>query len=191
MRPYAVAIGQLALSWNDLHEAFGLIFLQAVTFDVANMRQYTQLQATWGVIQNDRLKRDMAAKAINWVGAPLHVRFPRLGDDILWAVRRATTLEDHRNNVLHSPLYQNNDATLAALMKLDRVSTVIPGRSLWGLRPDKLTAATIRKRKDLLKEIRGYRDAMAALDSFVRAVHDAWQKQKPWPERPQGPHLQG
>jgi hypothetical protein len=44
-------------------------------------------------------------------------------------------------------------------------STVIPGQG-FGSRPTKLTGATIRKQKDLLKEIRSYRDAIESLDHF-------------------------
>jgi hypothetical protein len=54
---------------------------------------------------------------------------------------------------------------VAAMMKLDRLGAVIPGQG-FGSRPTKLTGATIRKQKDLLKEIRSYRDAIESLDHF-------------------------
>jgi hypothetical protein len=90
--------------------------------------------------------------------------------------------------VLHSPLHQNKNVLAAAMLKLERVGAVIPGQG-FGSRPTKLTAATVRKNKDLLTEIRSYREATEALAQFVRDLHYAWQNQKPWPKRPKGRHL--
>ena len=82
IRPYATAIGELALAWNDLHEAFGLIFVQAASFDIARIRQFIQLQAIWGCVTSDRQKRLMVEAAINWIGPQEHKKWHLLAEDV-------------------------------------------------------------------------------------------------------------
>jgi hypothetical protein len=188
IRPYAIAIGELSLAWNDLHEAFGVLFLHSLTFDVANVRQYIQLGVVWGSIGNDRQKREIVEAAINWIGPQEHQRWSGLAEEIIWAVRQGHVLEQQRNNVLHSPLYQERNPLMVKMLRIQS-GEILPATHLWNQRAQKLTAATVKKQKRLLQEIRLYRNSMYILAEYVRQLHDAWQKKRALPERPQMPRL--
>jgi len=51
-RPYVVALGQLTLAWNVLHEAMSLLFCSVMGGGYAN-----QFLAVWHAINSDRTQR--------------------------------------------------------------------------------------------------------------------------------------
>jgi len=158
--------------------------VQALSFDVVKVRQFIQLQAIWGSVTNDRQKRAMVEAAINWVGRAEHRRMPRLADDAIWAVKRGNTLEEQCNNVLHSPLYQNRNALVEAMLKLEP-GAIIPSTDMMNFRARKLSAATVEQQRSLLSETRHYRNGMYAVAEFLRQINDTWQgRLMKWPERP-------
>ena len=183
--PYALAIGQMALAWNELHESLGLLFGQAL--DLKSGRDAgIQCAAVWGSVTSDRQKRLMLDAAINWLGRERHVKYPKL-KDVLWLTDRATSLEDSRNNVIHAPL---GEATgiVAALAGLAHGSVFPSG--FFNERSEKLGKATVFAGKDLLKEMILYRDYAQMLADFSDDIFAAWRgKTSTWPERPDLPSL--
>src|SRR6185312_15033919 len=98
--PYALAIGQMALAWNELHEALGVLFAKSL---VVGQERNLQVAAIWGAVTSDRQKRLLLGASINHIGEEEHRKFPRLASDVLYLLERANSLEDRRNNVIHSP----------------------------------------------------------------------------------------
>ena len=61
-RPYAVALGQFALAWNDLHVALGMLFCTVMGGGFSN-----PALAIWHELKADRAQRDIlkaAARAV-------------------------------------------------------------------------------------------------------------------------------
>jgi hypothetical protein len=184
-QPYALAIGQTALAWNELHEALGVLFAQAL--GVGTERRF-MAAAIWGAITNDRQKRVVLETAINLIGAEEHSKFPQLANDIIWIIQRSASLEDRRNNVVHSPLAEMTSPLISALTKIP-MGEVHPGGVL-NERAEKLGKATIYAGKDLLTEIIRYRDYAETLADFSDKILKAWRKPDgTWPERPALPPL--
>ena len=99
-RPYVIALGQLALAWNDLHETLAILFCTVMGSGYVN-----QFLAVWHAVKSDRSQRDILMASIS-----SHRNFPddqrkRLQTEIEWICARANALEDMRNDALHSPLW--------------------------------------------------------------------------------------
>jgi hypothetical protein len=125
-RPYTQAIGEFSLAWNDFHEALGDLFIHAVGGDSPSMGASLQLTAMWGVIASDRQKRDILEAAINRIGRKRHEAAPKIAAEVIWLIERGVSLEDRRNNVIHSPLSQTTNV-LAAMVQRVELGEVIPG----------------------------------------------------------------
>jgi hypothetical protein len=104
-RPYVVALGQLALAWNALHETLALLYCRIMGGSMVN-----QHLAVWHALKVDRAQRDIliaAAQSNTWGAMPV-----KFMEDIKWLCGRADALEDLRNDALHSPLlayYHHSD----------------------------------------------------------------------------------
>ena len=100
-RPYVVALGQLTLAWNELHEAMALLFCSVMGGGYAN-----QFLAVWHSINSDRNQRAvLVAAAENDINRPASdMRHKEVVEKIKWICGQANTLEDLRNDSLHSPL---------------------------------------------------------------------------------------
>src|SRR5215204_1864288 len=68
-KTHATAIGQLAIQWNLLHEALGLVYLGVMQGGHGN--QYARV---WAAVSSDRAKREMLLAASE--GAWLHPDAP-------------------------------------------------------------------------------------------------------------------
>ncbi len=185
-KPYALAIGQMALAWNELHEALGHLFGEALDLKTGHDARI-QCAAVWGAITSDRQKRLVLDAAMSWVMPERHQKFPKLTRDVLWLTNRANSLEDRRNNVIHSPL---DEATgLAAAIAGLQHGDVYPGGFL-NERAGKLGRATTFAGKDLLNEMIVYRDYAQKLADFSDDIFAAWRGKAPtWPEQPALPPL--
>jgi hypothetical protein len=109
-RPYVIALGQLALAWNGLHETLALLYCTIMGGGVVN-----QHLAVWHALKADRAQRDiLLAAAKNNIRGAIPVQFD---DDIKWLCSRADTLEDLRNDAMHSPLwgYQPHPGTIVVM----------------------------------------------------------------------------
>jgi hypothetical protein len=166
-RPYALALGQLALAWNALHETLALLYCTIMGGGVVN-----QHLAVWHALKADRAQRDIllaAAQSNTFESVPT-----RFMDDIKWICGRADALEDLRNDALHSPLVGHQ-------WHPDNVE-IAPRRGLGHIRAQKLGE------KDLLAEFRYCRDAAIALSSFAERMDRALSDySEPWPDRPVWP----
>jgi hypothetical protein len=94
MERRASLIGEVALAWNELHQAFGYVF------SVLLKRPDHPLigQALWTALTADSAQRDMLRAAIEWDSTPLrHQDKKRL----LWTLKQAQGLAVFRNDAVH------------------------------------------------------------------------------------------
>jgi hypothetical protein len=186
-RPYAKAIGELALAWNDFHEALGALFIQASWHPPGGSAAWFQASAVWGVITSDRQKRTILEAAISGIGKERHLESPKIAEDVIWLVKRGHDLEDKRNNVIHAPLIELTNA-LAAALSGEKHGSITPSMALQNTRAIKLRKS-LGTAPNLLREIRFCRDYATALATFARDLSKAWAKQRPWPKTPRLPPL--
>lgn len=173
-RPYVMAIGQLALAWNDLHETLGSLFID-ITVVVDE-----KISAAWQSLGSDRAKRGMLEAVAKSLSPSDIKKNPRGKDDLIWLLRRVTSLEEDRNNAIHSPL-RTYDGPIWEMLGKPR--GIAPDDSSGNARAKKLL------KKNLLIEYRYCRDAVIILRDYAEAIQDAWSYPKnPWPERPQLPN---
>jgi hypothetical protein len=170
-RPYVVALGQLALMWNELHEMLGLLYCSMM--GVRQGVPVNQHLAVWHALKVDRAQRDIllaAAESVTLGAIPI-----TFIDDIKWLCDRANAVEDARNNAVHSPL-----------LGLDYGDKVIvqPRTSLGHVRARRLAI-----KADLLSEFRWCRDASYCLIEYALSMHDSLFRGfvTPWPNRPAWP----
>ncbi|HZL60404.1 MAG TPA: hypothetical protein VFC38_11990 [Stellaceae bacterium] len=183
--PYALAIGQMALAWNELHEALGILFTKTLASGIESSLLGI---AIWGAVTNDRQKRLILGAAINHIGEEAHLQFPQLASDVLWIIDRTHSLEDKRNNVVHSPLAEVTSELIAVMAGL-QMGDVFPGGVL-NERALKLSKSTIHVGKNLLTEMNIYRDYAEMLASFSDDIFTAWLTPAgTWPEKPVLPPL--
>lgn len=190
-RAYAQAIGEFSLAWNELHEAMGGLFMWAVTSGkLPSIGLEQQLVAIWGDIANDRQKRTILTVALARTNPKEHKRFPKLSEDVGWIIERSNSLEEQRNNVLHSPLSQADDSFQSRVLGIP-AGTVLPTGQLH-YRAMRLSAAVDKGGRELLGQIRFYRDYAVALTYYERRILRAWQnRQSAWPTRPALPRVSG
>jgi hypothetical protein len=167
--PYVTALGQLALAWNSLHETLAVLF--SMVMGGGYVGQYL---AIWHEIKVDRAQRDilLAAARADQLRGP---KYPRLVSDLEWICAKANTVEDARNDALHSPLWGSQRGPGYTL--------VMPATGLGHVRAQKLQA------KDLLSEFRWCRDASLVLTEFARELDTAMSEfGLAWPDRPVWPN---
>jgi len=167
-RPYVIALGQVALAWNGLHEALALLFCAVMGGGVVN-----QFLAVWHALKTDRAQRDILRAATNSITQG--TTRPTLVDDVLWLCSRADSLEDTRNDIVHSPLwgYQRGPDEII----------VMPVIGLGHTRAQKLFE------RNLLADFRWCRDAALLLTKFAGEMDRALSDDTlPWPERPAWPN---
>jgi hypothetical protein len=133
-RPYALALGQLTLAWNDLHQSLAMLFCSVMGGGFVS--PYLSI---WHALKSDRAQREilmaaMQAQFLNGGSEQLH-------SEIVWICKRADVLEEERNNALHSPLW-GADYRGGAPLK------VVPVVGLGHVRANKLLG------KNLLTEFR-------------------------------------
>lgn len=177
-RPYVLAIGQVALAWNDLHEVL-CEFYMALTSDF-----HEPTLAAWQAVPSDRTKRAMLKAALNAALEDYLPYNPHAPQDWKWLLGQIDRLEDDRNNVVHAPLASFQSDVWRDL----GVDT--------GIKPDAVCnnrrATNLIGRGDLLIEYRWVRDAIIGLRDYTEALADAWRvsSKRPaaWPERPRLPN---
>jgi hypothetical protein len=165
-RPYAVALGQLALAWNDLHLSLGMLFCTAMGGGFVN-----PALAIWNTIKSDRAQRDIllaVAKASLMNGG--HQKF---AEEIEWICKNADALEDTRNDALHSPLW--------GAPRGPRAAVVSPAVGLGHVRANKLLG------KNLLAEFRRCRECSIVLRDYATKLDFAICQGRPIPARPKLP----
>jgi hypothetical protein len=170
--PYVVALGQLTLAWNELHESLALLFCTVMGGGYVN-----QFLAVWHAVNSDRNQRAILKAAVESdVNRPdLDARHKNLVEDIRWLCGQANTLEDLRNDALHSPLW-------GFQRKMDEV-VVMPIVGLGHVRAKKLW-----DKNNLLGDFRWCRDMARLLTAYARSLDRALTDCKQsWPDRPKPP----
>ena len=124
--PYAKAIGEFVLTWNDLHEKLALVFAAVLSHaDRRNIKgddpndwfsgDYDELfkeieryEGIWSSASFDRPKRAMLRGLLTPLMLADLMEFVRLpdeiGKDLSWILDEAEKLEELRNTVVHLPL---------------------------------------------------------------------------------------
>lgn len=163
-RPYATAIGEMALAWNDLHETLKELFWAALGIDNGVITY-----AVWYSSKSDRAQRDML-RGLATTPAIGNRLSKAIKPEVLWVLGRADALEDLRNDVFHSPFFTSESGA------------VTPNWSSGHQRAKKLYD------KDLLKEFDWFYRSTLVLRDYAweidRVVRD---KQRSLPERPRLP----
>jgi hypothetical protein len=184
-RPYVLAIGQLALAWNDLHEKLGMMFVTLMGGGWVNLPA-----AVWQSAHFDRPKREMLRAAILNQTAKFEAHYPTLKDDLLYVLGQCETIEEARNNAVHSPLLLGTFGPLSAGLtgQWERVGKpyVFPDLLLSHPRARKLSS-----KKDLLAEFRWCRNATLVLRNYIVLIDhamDARGRGGPWPDKPSLPN---
>lgn len=174
-RPYVMAIGQIALAWNDLHESIGVLFNSITTIATDD-----KVQAAFQAIDSDRLKRKMLKAAFSQLDAKEIRLNPTAVDDIKWACGQIDALEEARNNAIHSPLHM-----FVFSREFNLPHGVLPNDVYGNTRAAKL------RNKDLLTEYRYVRDATIVLRDFIDGIEESWNwtyRRSSAPVRPQLPN---
>jgi hypothetical protein len=148
-RPYALALGQLALAWNEFHEMLSLLF--CTTMGGGNSGQFL---AIWHALKSDRSQRDILLVAAN---ADIHHGIPeatyqKLKESVKFLCKTATKLEDLRNDALHCPLFGSS-------------AGIQPLTGLGHVRANKLAA-----KNNLLDDFRWCRDCTLVLTQHIRNI---------------------
>lgn len=171
--PYATAIGQVALAWNDLHEGLAILFCT-----LCGGGGIGKWLAIWHSAKFDRPKRDMIRGAIlHWTEAQQD-GFPKGQKDIRWLLDRVDELEDARNNAVHSPLLLVPPGGIAGPIPFVITHTL-------SHHPRALRMAL----KNLLFEFRWCRAATLVLRDFTHRLDRALSTAgAPWPDKPKLPN---
>ena len=77
-KPYVIAIGQLTLAWNELHESLALLFIELL----ANGRAYPATDI-WNAAAFDRPKRLLLKSLLRTVDRRYPAK-PRMKGDLEW-----------------------------------------------------------------------------------------------------------
>lgn len=166
-KPVAKAIGQMTLAWNDLHQTLGVLF-----WVVSNVANALMPFAVWHSSKSDRGQRDMLRALIDLdaVGYDLN---SKNREEVRWILGQVNTLEDLRNDAIHSPM----------LNAPDRPGGVgVMAHEFGHQRAKKLA------NKDLVREFNWFYDSVVVLNNYAADI--AWSltpRSAPFPERPQMP----
>jgi hypothetical protein len=162
-RPYALAIGEATLSWNDLHVELGMLFLTVSGGGSANY-----FFEIWNSLRNDGAKRDILMAAAKVSLNPTLERDQRAFEGVKWIVQRVGELVSDRNTVAH-----------ASLTSTPTASSVFP--NAW---PGDRFARRLEG-YDILAEYRRLRDTAILLRDYTGRLAQALSRERPsWPDRP-------
>jgi hypothetical protein len=165
--PYARSLGQLALTWNSLHESLSFLFSVILTggFD-------QQSFSVWHELKADRAQRGLLVGAVK---GDQNTRPTAFRDDLLWLCGQADRVEESRNDAVHSPLWVDD---------LNPQRRQVQPRTEFGHKRAKNLAT-----KNLLAEFRWCRDYSILLGQFADDIRLSLTTdgQTPWPHRPKEP----
>jgi hypothetical protein len=182
--PYAKAIGQLLLAWNDLHERLASLFVMAMGGGWVD-----RPLGIWHSVRSDYSKRRLLREAIAKLPDNEKANREKLTDEIEWILDASDKLEGLRDDSAHTPLHylmMGNLLTLADLLAVSDIyqamsSGVFPDTSFQNPRAMQLD----KKKKDLLIECRYARERITVLRDYAIAIDAAWANARlAWPDRP-------
>jgi hypothetical protein len=186
--PYAIAIGRLSMTWNDLHENLAVLFSLLCGSNPVN-----RALAIWNSANFDRAKREMLkAAALSALPNELE-KFPNISLDIKWLCDRCDEFENIRNDSVHSPLHFLEKIAVNSDVELEEE----PSPKFWGnsVSPNDIFQNTRAKRlagKDLLLEFDWCHNSVTSLSIYaLNIIHALITGATPWPYRsslPKRPH---
>jgi hypothetical protein len=175
--PYALAIGRLALAWNDLHERLATLFCT-----VLGSESLDRAIAVWNSATFDRARREMFKSAALAISLTDLSKFPKMADELKWLCDRVDNFENIRNDAIHSPLLLNR-VTLLPLLIFGHSDIVAPNDLLHNTRASRLVG------KDLLSEFNWCYHSVIVLRDYAAIINQALTADAvPWPERPALPN---
>jgi hypothetical protein len=98
-RPYALAIGEATLSWNDLHEELGMLFWTVSGGGFGKLPL-----GIWHSITNDGAKRNILVAAARASLNQSVEREKKAFEEVEWIVHKVDKLARYRNTAIHAPL---------------------------------------------------------------------------------------
>lgn len=168
LKPYFLALGRVAHSWNHLHEELGKVFCALTGLDLSIG------MAIWHSLKSDRSQRDILEGALNSAACSSEwtERFPSAKKGVLYLLNEINNLADRRNNAIHAPC------------------TIIPGDiEIVPLTFFGNERARRLHGKDILEEFTWYEKSADALKAHATNVRFALDSGGTWPEKPQMPAL--
>lgn len=171
-RPYAIAVGQAALAWNQLQESLGELFSSVVRIEAAD--DLGIIRTIWNSMESDRAQRKMIRAALNRLANHEEISI-EAHMQIKWLLDEADKLSDDRNDAIHSPLESlTGSVTLAPVIGRPSVSTthVRPQSRSGHPRAKKLAG------KNLLDEFRRCRDTALVLSKHCTVVRWGLHREK-------------
>jgi hypothetical protein len=178
-KPYALALGQLTLAWNDLHEALASLYWTTKEDTLPNPGDSYSNEPLWDwhAVKSDQGQRNKLRVAVNESSADWGRS--GLGESIQWLLDQADVLGDSRNDAVHSPLL----SLKGTLLEAKSSGSVMPNYGTFNRRATKLA-----KRPDLLAEFRYCRDVAVELAEYARLIDLALiNPGRTWPDRPDLP----
>jgi hypothetical protein len=176
-------------AWNALHEQLAAIFYKLLDRQVTRLDEYgmegdgdERPIKLWTSSKFDRPKREMLKAVIDTLSDEEQAAFPKLAEEVTWILQRADSLEDARNDAVHSPLLLLGSTKVTQAIFGDMV---IPDLMHGNPRSMKLA------RKDLLIEFRWCRDTSLVLRDFASQTSGSLALGVavfPWPDRPSLPN---
>jgi hypothetical protein len=171
-RPYAISLGELALSWNSLHNNLAKLFELVVKSPSRRMGV-----SIWYSSDSDFAQRRMLRAAVQ-VAAQLTAEQRK---DICWALARIDdALRHSRNDAIHAPLAFIQSLNDMSIKLVPDMGDHPRARSLW------TRAQEFKDLNDLYKETRTLADALDdyVADIFLAIINPS---EKSWPVRPKLP----
>jgi hypothetical protein len=177
-RPYLIAVGQVAMAANDLADRLSGLFWTITGGGFADVPL-----ASWSALPTDRTQqrmlRDTIAAAFPKGGGSYNqVRFPTAAKELDWLLIEAGKVLSDRNNVIHCPFILHPSGATRVVM----TQTVMQN-------PQAVTLQEIiDSGRDLLTEIRWFRDKMLILRDYCWLCDDALCRDNAeWPKKPRLP----
>ena len=167
-KPYATAIGQFVLAWNDLHETLAVLYWTLVDFD-------DKVLDRWNEAKFDHKKRALITRWSKGTSDKSKALMPHLYDDLDWLIGQIDLLAEPRNDTAHSPLTIVNDTFFIR----PKPFKIAPNTTWGNYRAKRLLG------KKLLTEFRQHRKTASKLADFaVNIERSLTDEHTPWPKRP-------
>jgi hypothetical protein len=180
LRPYALAVGQVALAWNDLYEIMAQLFCT-----LSGGGWVSKHLAVWHSQTMDRPKRELLRATVEYLTADEEARFPKMRESVIWIADEAQRLEDARNNTVHLPLVLLRGGALTQAARERGIK--VPDVMVHTLNNHPRAKRMLQK--NLLGEFRRCRAKILALRDFTYNVDRALcAAHAPWPDIPGSPN---
>lgn len=169
---HALAIGKIAMAWNEYHELLGSLFANLFT-----RSHYTTTLAIWHCLDSDRTQRKLLrAAAETYLGE----RIDKKGlEELLWLLNKTDTLLSQQRNVgIHAPL--------DALFEADGCHKLFPVPGPGNRNAKQLDGRDVLKEyahyEEQIKKMKDFALGLACKLGLARYMDD--YTDHPWPVRP-------